>query len=168
MDVVFQSLIAQNGIAEESQNKKEDSSAVSKKKDSSLGGTISNMEIDITNDDIESNSEEFQLVVQLMLDEGNEIINPVVLDNGHSKSIFDDSKEYKDDGDDDVEKGTDNDDGIDNDNNDGINYELEAHTYADLGLAELHHKEDDANSKPNEKVRKPEVEGRKRCNLHST
>jgi hypothetical protein len=32
MDVTFQSFIAQNGIAEESQNKKEDSSAASKKK----------------------------------------------------------------------------------------------------------------------------------------
>ncbi len=32
MDVTLQSFIAQNGIAEESQNKKEDSSAASKKK----------------------------------------------------------------------------------------------------------------------------------------
>ena len=103
-----------------------------------------------------------------MLDEGNEITNPIVLDNAHKISVFNDSEEFKDDGNDYAEKGTDNDDSIDNDNDNCINYELEAHTYADLGLAELHHKEDDANSKPNEKVRKPEVEGRKRCNLHST
>ena len=103
-----------------------------------------------------------------MLHEGNEITNPIVLDNVRKISVFDDSEEFKDDGNDYAEKGTDNDDSIDNDNDDCINYELEAHTYADLGLAEPHHKEDNTDTEPEEEVGKPKVEVGKRYNLCST
>ena len=134
------------------------------------------MEIDITNDDNESDDEEFQSVVQSMLDEGNDITNSVVVDNGRSKSVFEDSEEDKDDGDDDVEKGTDNDENIDcndecNDDvekDNDINYELEAHTYSDIGLAEPIHKEDETDTEPDEElVQKPAVVDGNRYNLRS-
>jgi hypothetical protein len=126
------------------------------------------MEIDITNDDIESDSEEFQSVVQSMLDEGNDITNPVVVDNGRSKSVFDDSEEEKNDkdNDDNIDSNDDGNDDVEQDND--INYELEAHTYSDIGLAEPIHKEDETDTEPDEElVQKPAVVDGKRYNLRS-
>ena len=126
------------------------------------------MEIDITNDDNESNDEdEFQSVVQSMLDEGNDKNNPVVLDNGHSKSVFDDSEDEKNDtvNDDNIDSNDDGNDDVEQDND--INYELEAHTYSDIGLAEPIHKEDDTDTEPEEEVQKSAVKDGKRYNLRS-